>query len=92
MRVQAVWCRARAGRNTGPGPSPARSVRPVARSWRHAWLVCSGHRSVIATIRRADRSAVLEAGRITEEGTWEELTGRPGSALNRILATAPHER
>ncbi|GGW55791.1 hypothetical protein [Streptomyces griseoloalbus] len=55
-------------------------------------MVCSGHRSVIATIRRADRSAVLEAGRITEEGTWEELTGRPGSALNRILATAPHER
>ncbi|MBD0421670.1 ABC transporter ATP-binding protein [Streptomyces sp. TRM S81-3] len=39
-----------------------------------------------ATIRRADRIAVLEAGRIIEEGTWEDLTGRPDSALNRILA------
>ncbi|MFJ8542144.1 ABC transporter ATP-binding protein [Streptomyces sp. NPDC093586] len=42
-----------------------------------------------ATIRRADRIAVLEKGRITEEGTWEELTGRPDSALNRILTTTP---
>ncbi|MFF8675189.1 ABC transporter ATP-binding protein [Streptomyces sp. NPDC015242] len=42
-----------------------------------------------ATIRRADRIAVLEGGRIAEEGTWEELTGRPGSALNRILTTTP---
>jgi ABC-type multidrug transport system fused ATPase/permease subunit len=42
-----------------------------------------------ATIRRADRIAVLEEGLITEEGTWEELTSRPGSALNRILATTP---
>ncbi|MDK1342525.1 ABC transporter ATP-binding protein [Streptomyces sp. 378] len=41
-----------------------------------------------ATIRRADRVAVLEEGRITEEGTWEELTGRHGSALNRILTTS----
>ncbi|GAA2767023.1 ABC transporter ATP-binding protein [Streptomyces paradoxus] len=40
-----------------------------------------------ATIRRADRIAVLEEGRIVEEGTWEELTGRPGSALNRVLTT-----
>ncbi|MER7911764.1 ABC transporter ATP-binding protein [Streptomyces sp. NPDC096068] len=39
-----------------------------------------------ATIRRADRIAVLEAGHIVEEGTWEELTGRPDSALNRNLA------
>ncbi|CAM5331665.1 Vitamin B12 import ATP-binding protein BtuD [Streptomyces fumanus] len=39
-----------------------------------------------ATVRRADRVAVLEGGRIAEEGTWEELTARPDSALNRILA------
>ncbi|MFF9454273.1 ABC transporter ATP-binding protein [Streptomyces flaveolus] len=38
-----------------------------------------------ATIRRAERIAVLEDGLITEEGNWEELTSRPGSALNRIL-------
>ncbi|PAZ17192.1 multidrug ABC transporter ATP-binding protein [Streptomyces sp. SA15] len=42
-----------------------------------------------ATIRRADRIAVLESGRITEEGTWDELTTRPDSALNRVLAVAP---
>jgi ABC-type multidrug transport system fused ATPase/permease subunit len=42
-----------------------------------------------ATIRRADRIAVLEEGRIVEEGTWEELTGRPDSALNRVLTTTP---
>ncbi|GAB2757187.1 ABC transporter ATP-binding protein [Streptomyces bullii] len=54
----------------------------------------TGHRTTIviahrpATIRRADRVAVLEAGRIAEEGTWEELTARPGSALNRVLAVA----
>ncbi|MER8220724.1 ABC transporter ATP-binding protein [Streptomyces sp. NPDC094143] len=39
-----------------------------------------------ATIRRADRIAVLDQGRITEEGTWETLTSDPASALNRVLA------
>ncbi|MEG8275350.1 ABC transporter ATP-binding protein [Streptomyces sp. AHA2] len=41
-----------------------------------------------ATIRRADRIAVLEGGRIVEEGTWQELTDRPDSALNRVLAAS----
>jgi ABC-type multidrug transport system fused ATPase/permease subunit len=42
-----------------------------------------------ATIRRADRIAVLEAGRIAEQGTWDELVARPDSALNRVLAVTP---
>ncbi|MEV5427728.1 ABC transporter ATP-binding protein [Streptomyces sp. NPDC052701] len=41
-----------------------------------------------ATIRRADRIAVLEAGRIVEEGTWADLTARPDSALRRVLGPA----
>ncbi|MET9831100.1 ABC transporter ATP-binding protein [Streptomyces sp. NPDC006385] len=41
-----------------------------------------------ATMRRADRIAVLEAGRIAEQGTWEELTARRDSALNRVLGQA----
>ncbi|GHB18613.1 hypothetical protein GCM10010392_54060 [Streptomyces clavifer] len=42
-----------------------------------------------ATIRRCDRIAVLDAGRVTEEGTWEELSGRSESALNRCLVHIP---
>ncbi|MEV1012005.1 ABC transporter ATP-binding protein [Streptomyces sp. NPDC049881] len=42
-----------------------------------------------ATIRRADRIAVLEGGRVVEEGTWEELTARQDSALHRVLADTP---
>ncbi|MET9803867.1 ABC transporter ATP-binding protein [Streptomyces sp. NPDC006368] len=37
-----------------------------------------------ATVRRADRIAVLEGGRIVEEGTWDELAGREG-AFTRVL-------
>jgi ABC-type multidrug transport system fused ATPase/permease subunit len=48
--------------------------------------VVIAHRA--ATIRRADRIAVLQGGRIAEEGTWEELTTRPDSALNQILAAS----
>ncbi|MBA8979672.1 ABC-type multidrug transport system fused ATPase/permease subunit [Streptomyces aureorectus] len=44
-----------------------------------------------ATVRRADRIAVLEAGRVTEEGTWEGLTADPASALHRVLAATPAE-
>lgn len=42
-----------------------------------------------ATIRRADRIAVLDGGRIAEEGTWDDLTARPDSALNRLLGNTP---
>ncbi|WP_033949124.1 ABC transporter ATP-binding protein [Streptomyces sp. CNQ431] len=38
-----------------------------------------------ATVRRADRVAVLEDGRIVEEGTWEELASA-GGALTRLLS------
>ncbi|MGW9253391.1 ATP-binding cassette domain-containing protein, partial [Streptomyces albidoflavus] len=38
-----------------------------------------------ATVRRADRVAVLEDGRIVEEGTWEELA-TAGGALTRLLS------
>ncbi|MEL7991244.1 ABC transporter ATP-binding protein [Streptomyces albidoflavus] len=38
-----------------------------------------------ATVRRADRVAVLEDGRIVEEGTWEELA-TAGGVLTRLLS------
>lgn len=38
-----------------------------------------------ATVRRADRVAVLEAGRVAEEGTWAELVAGRG-AFSRVLA------
>ncbi|NEE51148.1 ABC transporter ATP-binding protein, partial [Streptomyces sp. SID8455] len=37
------------------------------------------------TVRRADRIAVLDGGRIVEEGTWDELI-RAGGALTRLLS------
>ncbi|MET8573322.1 ABC transporter ATP-binding protein [Streptomyces sp. NPDC005012] len=47
--------------------------------------VVIAHRA--ATIRRADRIAVLAGGRVVEEGAWDELSTRPDSALNRVLAS-----
>ncbi|MDQ1007541.1 ATP-binding cassette subfamily C protein CydC [Streptomyces sp. V4I23] len=38
-----------------------------------------------STIRRADRIAVLEAGRVVQTGTWEELAGE-GGAFARVVA------
>ncbi|MFI1226835.1 MULTISPECIES: ABC transporter ATP-binding protein [unclassified Streptomyces] len=38
-----------------------------------------------ATVRRADRIAVLDGGRIVEEGTWDELIGA-GGPLTRLFA------
>ncbi|CAL9311916.1 ABC transporter ATP-binding protein [Streptomyces sp. SudanB25_2051] len=37
-----------------------------------------------ATVRRADRIAVLEGGRIAQQGTWTELAAKPG-AFTRVL-------
>jgi ABC-type multidrug transport system fused ATPase/permease subunit len=60
-----------------------------------ATALAQGNRTTIviahrpATIRRADRIAVLESGRIAEEGTWDDLTARPGGALTRVLAVTP---
>ncbi|MGW0842284.1 ABC transporter ATP-binding protein [Streptomyces sp. NPDC002787] len=62
---------------------------------RLAAVLAQGDRTTIviahrpATIRRADRIAVLESGRIAEEGTWADLTARPGGALNRVLTLTP---
>ncbi|MFE7135098.1 ABC transporter ATP-binding protein, partial [Streptomyces sp. NPDC057638] len=50
--------------------------------------VVIAHRT--ATIRRADRIAVLEAGRVAELGTWDELTPG-GGALARVLGTRDEE-
>ncbi|MFD3790931.1 ABC transporter ATP-binding protein [Streptomyces cyaneofuscatus] len=43
-----------------------------------------------ATVRRADRIAVLDGGRIVEEGTWDELI-RAGGALTRLLSRKSRE-
>ncbi|MFE7762261.1 ABC transporter ATP-binding protein [Streptomyces sp. NPDC057438] len=62
---------------------------------RLAAALARGNRTTIviahrpATIRRADRIAVLESGRIAEAGTWADLTARPGGALNRVLTLTP---
>lgn len=41
-----------------------------------------------STIRRADRIAVLDGGRVTEAGTWEQLTAREGP-FKALLTRAP---
>ncbi|MEU0688827.1 ABC transporter ATP-binding protein [Streptomyces uncialis] len=41
-----------------------------------------------ATIRRADRIAVLAAGRVTEEGTWDQLVSL-GGAFTRVVVPEP---
>ncbi len=60
-----------------------------------ATALTQGNRTIIviahrpATIRRADHIAVLEPGRIAEQGTWDDLTARPDGPLNRVLAVTP---
>ncbi len=40
----------------------------------------------LSTLRAADRIIVLENGRIIEQGSWNELLGREGSAFGRAYA------
>ncbi|MCT2593477.1 ABC transporter ATP-binding protein/permease [Streptomyces sp. N2-109] len=63
--------------------SDAELAAALARSAAERATVVIAHRQ--ATIRRAGRIAVLEGGRIAEEGTWSELLARDG-ALSRVLA------
>lgn len=60
----------------------ARALAADARARSRTTLIIA-HRP--ATVRRADRIAVLDAGRIVEEGTWDELI-RAGGALARLLS------
>ncbi|MCZ7434273.1 ABC transporter ATP-binding protein [Streptomyces sp. WMMC1477] len=66
--------------------SEARLAEALAEGAAERATVVIAHRP--ATIRRADRVAVLDGGRIVEEGTWAELTARPG-VLCRLLDRGP---
>jgi len=48
-------------------------------------LLVIAHR--LQTIRNADQIIVIEGGRISEQGTWDDLAGRPGGWLARTLAS-----
>jgi len=47
-------------------------------------LVLIAHR--LSTVRMADRIVVLEAGRIAETGTWDELARREHGVFRRLVA------
>ena len=38
----------------------------------------------LSTIRQADRIVVMDAGRVVDEGTFDDLAGRPGPFLRLI--------
>jgi ABC-type multidrug transport system fused ATPase/permease subunit len=40
----------------------------------------------LSTIRGVDQIYVLEEGRLVEEGTYQQLTGTPEGAFNRMVA------
>lgn len=65
----------------------ARSLAADLRARTRTTLIIA-HRP--ATVRRADRIAVLEGGRIVEEGTWSELA-RSGTAFSRLFSRAAAE-
>ena len=47
-------------------------------------IVVVAHR--LSTIRHADRIVVLEAGRVVESGSWDDLASRAGGRLRALLA------
>lgn len=66
------------------GPQAALIDQAVGRLRGELTVLVIAHRP--ATARRADRVAVLEAGRVIECGSWQRLSADPNSALNRLLA------
>lgn len=56
-----------------------------------ATMLIIAHR--LETIRHADHIVVVEAGRIIEQGGWDELMSRPGGWLSQAAArqVMPHE-
>jgi ATP-binding cassette subfamily C protein len=52
-------------------------------------VVLIAHR--LSTVRMADHILVLDAGRVVEAGTWDELWGRPGSRFWALVQGAQQE-
>lgn len=63
--------------------SEAEIAAALAADGRQRTTLVIAHRA--ATIRRADRIAVLAGGRVTATGTWAELTAAPQSPLTHLL-------
>ena len=47
-------------------------------------IIVIAHR--LATIRRCDHIYVLDRGRVTQSGTWDELAGSEGSWLSKMVS------
>jgi ABC-type multidrug transport system fused ATPase/permease subunit len=60
-----------------------RLVEALREASRERAVLVIAHR--LSTVRHADRIAFVEAGRIVEEGSHEELMARPGGAYRRFV-------